>query len=241
VHRSRARKNWEEALFAGAAGLAMAFATGVAFIAQSRVPQVSWNFAMILVVGYMFKDRIKEGARRILALYMTRFLPDRTTRIVDPVTADDVGVCREKIDYGHAVHVPEEIKRLRNIDDFITVSQGELSESVIRYQKKIVLDSEMLPRLGDGFITGVTDIIRLNVDRLLRDMDDPEAALEYVDLEDFTVGKVKAAKSYQVDLAFRFMVDDGDHKSSRFQLVRLVLDRNGIKRMLRFDTPRAVV
>jgi hypothetical protein len=120
------------------------------------------------------------------------------------------------------------------------VSQGELSETVIRYQKKIVLDSEMLPRLGDGFITGVTDIIRLNVDRLLHDMDDPEAALEYVDLEDFTVGKVKAAKSYQVDLAFRFMVDDGDHKSSRFQLVRLVLDRNGIKRMLRFDTPRAV-
>jgi hypothetical protein len=240
VQRSAGRQNWEEVTFAVAAGLAMAFATGVAFIAQSRVPQASWNFAMLLVVGYMFKDRIKEGARRILTKYMRRFLPDRTTRIVDPVTAEDVGECREKVDYGHGVQVPEEIKRLRNIDDFITVSQGELSEQVIRYQKKIVLDSEMLPRLGDGFITGVTDIIRLNVDRLLHDMDDPEAALEYVDLEDFTVGKVKAAKSYQIDLAFRFMVDDGDHKSSRFQLVRLVLDRNGIKRMLRFGTPRAV-
>ena len=240
VHRSSGRRNWEEVLFAIAAGLAMTFATGVAFIARTRLPQVSWNFAMVLVVGYMFKDRIKEGSRRILARYMSRFLPDRTTRIIDPVTADEVGVCKEKVDYSHGVRVPEEIKRLRSIDDFITVSQGELSEMVIRYQKKIVLDSEMLPRLGDGFITGVTDIIRLNVDRLLRDMDDPEAALEYVDLEDFTVGKVKAAKSYQVDLAFRFMVDDGDHKSSRFQMVRLVLDRNGIKRMLRFDAPRAV-
>ena len=136
--------------------------------------------------------------------------------------------------------VPQEIVRLRRVDDFIAVASGEVSETVIRYQKKIVLDSEMLPKLGDGIITGVTDIIRLNVDRLLRDMDDPEAALEYVDLEDFTVGKVKAAKSYQVDLAFRFMVDDGDVKSARYQLVRLVLDRNGIKRMLRFDTPRAV-
>jgi hypothetical protein len=241
VQRSAGRRNWEEVLFAIAAGLAMAFATGVAFIAQSRVPQVSLNFAIILVVGYMFKDRIKDGARRILAIYMSRFLPDRTTRIVDPVTREDVGVCKEKVDYGHAVKVPEEITLLRRVDDFITVAQGEVSESVIRYQKKIVLDSEMLPKLGDGFVTGVTDIIRLNVERMLRDMDDPEAALEYVDLEDFTVGKVKAAKSYQVDLAFRFMVDDGDHKSSRFQLVRLVLDKNGIKRMLRFDAPRPVV
>lgn len=241
VQRSAARRNWEEALFAAAAGLAMAFATGVAFVAQSRVPQVSLNFAIILVVGYMFKDRIKDGARRVLQLYMSRFLPDRTTRIVDPVTKDDVGVCQEKLDYGAAVKVPEEITRLRKVDDFIAVSSGEVSEAVIRYQKKIVLDSQMLPRLGDGFVTGVTDIIRLNVDRMLRDMDDPESALEYVDLEDFTVGKVKAAKSYQVDLAFRFMVDDGDHKSSKFQLVRLVLDRNGIKRMLRFDAPRPVV
>ena len=241
VHRSAGRRNWEEALFAIAAGLAMAFATGVAFFAQTRIPQVSLNFAIVLVVGYMFKDRIKEGSRRILQLYMSRFLPDRTTRIVDPVTKEDVGICKEKLDYGAAVKVPEEITRLRRVDDFIAVASGEMSEQVIRYQKKIVLDSEMLPRLGDGFVTGVTDIIRLNVDRMLRDMDDPESALEYVDLEDFTVGKVKAAKSYQVDLAFRFMVDDGDHKSSRFQLVRLVLDRNGIKRMLRFDAPRPVV
>jgi hypothetical protein len=241
VQRSAARRNWEELLFAIAAGFAMAFATGVAFVAQSRVPQFSFNFAMILVVGYMFKDRIKDGARRVLARYMSRFLPDRTTRIVDPVTRDSVGVCKEKVDYAAAVKVPEEINQLRQVDDFIAVASSEVSEMVIRYQKKIVLDSEMLPRLGDGFVTGVADIIRLNVDRLLRDMDDPELALEYVDLEDFTVGKVKAAKSYQVDLAFRFAVDDGDTRSSKFQLVRLVLDRNGIKRMLRFDAPRPVV
>lgn len=237
VHRSSSRRNWEEVLFAIAAGLAMAFATGVAFVAQSRVPQVSLNFALIIVVGYMFKDRIKEGARRVVAAYMHRFLPDRITRIVDPVTTDLVGVCKEKVDYGSAVKVPAEIIALRRTDDFITVSQGEMPESVIRYQKKIALESDMLPRLGDGFITGVTDIIRLNVDRLLRDMDDPESALEYVDIEDFTVGKVRAAKSYQVDLAFRFFVDDGDRKDTHFQLVRLVLDRNGIKRMLRLGAP----
>jgi hypothetical protein len=82
-------------------------------------------------------------------------------------------------------------------------------------------------------VAGVTDIIRFNVERFLRDMDDPELALEYVDLEDFSVGRVKAAKSYQVDLAFRFTTEESKQEKVSVQLVRLVLDRNGIKRMLR--------
>ncbi len=234
VRRASGRKNWEEVLFAMAAGLAMAFATGVVFFAQNKIPQASFNFFLVLVVGYMFKDRIKEGARRVFSSFASKHLYDRATRIMDPVTQDRVGVCREKVDY-QSPTVPDEVQRLRRTDDFITVSQGELSETVIRYQKKIILDSGMLPRLGDdGIITGVTDIIRINIDRMLRDMDDPESAMEYVDLEDFTVGKVKAAKCYQLDMAFRFSVDDGEHKHTTMQLVRLILDRNGIKRMLRF-------
>ncbi len=231
VQRSSPRKAWEELLFALAAGSSMAFALGVGLFAQSRYPQASFNFFMLAVVGYMFKDRLKEGLRRVLASYAGKFLYERTTRITDPVTQDDVGVCREKIDYGAAVHVPEDIARLRAKDDLVTVAQGELAETVIRYRKKIILESEMLPRIGDGLVTGVTDIIRLNIGRLLHDMDDPEYALDYVDLEDFSVGKLQMAKSYRVDVAFRFSLDDGRHQRTSVRLVRLVLDRNGIKRM----------
>ncbi|MBI3186198.1 MAG: hypothetical protein HYZ28_29015 [Myxococcales bacterium] len=237
VRREAGRTGWEEGAFAMAAGLAMAFATAVAFAAQERFHQASLNFFLILVVGYMLKDRIKEGLRRIFAAFASRHLFDRATRILDPVTKDEIGVCKEKVDYGRAARVPKEIQRLRQTDDFITVSQGELAETAIRYQKQVVLDSELLPKMGGGIASGVTDIIRLNVDRLLRDMDDPEYALEYVDLEDFSVGRVRAAKSYQVDLAFRFSVEDGKTKGVSLQLVRLVLDRNGIKRMLRFEPP----
>lgn len=231
VQRSSKRKAWEEVLFAIAAGGSMAFALGVGLFAQSRYPQASFNFFMLAVVGYMFKDRMKEALRRILAAYMGKFLYERTTVIVDPVTQDDVGVCREKLDYGDNVQVPPEIAKLRAQDDLVTVAQSELSETVIRYRKRIALDSEMLPRIADGIVSGVTDIIRLNIDRLLHDMDDPEYALDYVDLEDFSVGKLQMAKSYRVDVAFRFAVDDGRHQRTTVRLVRFVLDRNGIKRM----------
>ncbi|MBN1205789.1 MAG: hypothetical protein JXB05_12805 [Myxococcaceae bacterium] len=233
ARRKQRRQGWEEVLFAMAAGLAMAFATAVAFWAQLRFTQVSLNFFLIAVVGYMVKDRIKEGLRRIFSKFAAMHLFDRMAEIVDPVTKKCLGTCEERVDYGRSAKVPDEIAALRCTDDFITVSQGELAETVIRYQKEIVLDAELLPRTGRG-LTGVTDIIRFNVERFLRDMDDPELALEYVDLEDFSVGKVKAAKSYQVDLAFRFTTDEADQKRVSTQMVRLVLDRNGIKRMLRF-------
>jgi hypothetical protein len=230
--RKQKRQGWEEVLFAIAAGLAMAFATAVAFWAQLRFTQVSLNFFLIAVVGYMVKDRIKEGLRRIFSKFASKHLYDRMAEIVEPVTNKGLGTLEERVDYDRAVKIPGEIASLRRTDDFITVSQGELAETVIRYQKEIVLDAELLPRTERG-VAGVTDIIRFNVERFLRDMDDPELALEYVDLEDFSVGRVKAAKSYQVDLAFRFTTEESDQEKVSVQLVRLVLDRNGIKRMLR--------
>jgi hypothetical protein len=221
-------------LFALAAGVAMAFATAVAVWAQVRFTQASLNFFLIMVVGYMMKDRIKEGMRRIFSQVAARHLYDRTAGIVDPVTEKCLGTCEEKVDYGRSVRVPPEVAALRSLDDFITVSQGELTETVIRYQKQVVLDVELLPRTERG-VSGITDIIRLNVERFLRDMDEPEYALEYVDLEDFSVGRVRGAKSYQVDLAFRFIVQEAGQERVSLQLVRLVMDRNGIKRMLRLS------
>lgn len=231
VQRSSPRKAWEEVLFALAAGLAMAFALGVGLFAQNRYPQVSFNFFVIAVIGYMMKDRIKEGLRRLAAAFAGKFLFERTTRILDPVTHDDVGVCKEKIDFGSAVDVAESITKLREQDDLIVAAKGELPESVIRYRKKIVLESDMLPRIADGIVSGVTDIIRVNVERMLHDMDDPDYTIDYVDLEDFSVEKLRASKAYRVDVAFRFSVDDGKHQETTVKLVRLVLDRNGIKRM----------
>jgi hypothetical protein len=240
ARRDLRRQGWEEVTFAAAAGVAMLFATVVAVWAQARFPQASLNFVLIIVVGYMMKDRIKEGLRRIFASLAARHLFDRSVSIVDPVTQDRVGMCYEKMDWGPPINVPEEILQLRKQDDFVTVSQGELTEYIIRYQKEIVLESAQLPKMMSG-ISGVTDIIRINVDRFLRDMDDPEHAIEYVDTEDLTIGRVRGAKSYQMDVAFRFTVLDQEQKRSSLQLVRLVLDRNGLKRMLRLSSPESQV
>ncbi|MFP2925369.1 hypothetical protein ACLESO_09150 [Pyxidicoccus sp. 3LG] len=236
--RRQKRQGWEEMLFALAAGVAMTFATAVAFWAQERYAQASLNFFLILVVGYMVKDRIKEGLRRMLSRVAATHLADRTTDLVDPVTGRSIGTCEERVDYGPSLKVPEAVSALRHRDDFFTASQGEVSETVIRYRKQIILDARLLPRTERG-LSGVTDILRLNVERFLRDMDEPELALEYVDLADLSVGHIRGAKRYPVDMVFRFTVveEETDRRQETQEFVRLMLDRNGIQRMQRFIEP----
>ena len=62
-------------------------------------------------------------------------------------------------------------------------------------------------------------------------------------LEDFSVGHVRGAKRYQVDLVLRCTVTGkGSGEAARgrvsLELVRLVLDRNGIARLQRLTPPQ---
>ena len=64
----------EQTIYAIAAGLAMLFATGVAFISQRRYGNLTLPFFVALVISYMFKDRIKEILRGILNTRVAPFL-----------------------------------------------------------------------------------------------------------------------------------------------------------------------
>ncbi len=50
----------EQLLIGFAAGLSMVFATLIAFYAQEKYGNLTLPFFSFLVVGYIFKDRIKE-------------------------------------------------------------------------------------------------------------------------------------------------------------------------------------
>ena len=238
THRTQSRQGYEEALFALAAGLAMMLATGIAAWAQVRYDQLSFSFFFALVVGYMMKDRLKEALRRAFARVADRHLFDRTFDIYRLSKDADLAQAREKVEYLRTAQVPRELSLLRHEDELVRDTEGELSETVLRYQRDVVVDVGALPRWVDG-PAGVTDILRISVDRLLRDMDEPEFALEYVDAEDYSVGRVRAVKAYRVDLACRFTAEEGERRETTIQVVRLVLDRNGIKRLDRLQSSTA--
>jgi hypothetical protein len=231
LHRDGSRRGFQELGFAMAAGIAMAFATVVAFWAQARMKQLGLQLFVVLVVAYMFKDRLKEATRGLLARLLERGLFDRKTIIDDPA-GGRLGTLREKIGFVPRERLPADAVqvRARDLDPELRIAEAELRETVIHYRKEIQLRPR---RRGGG---AVTDIVRFHMARFLREMDEPDGEIAYVDAETQSLGPVRAAKTYRVDVVFRF--HDRPGQAPQTTLMRLVLDRNGIKRIERVDAGR---
>lgn len=233
ILRRGAPRQWLELAFATAAGIAMAATLVVTFWAQARYANVSMQFFLILVVAYMLKDRLKEGAKQSFARALRRRLWDRRVVITDPV-GERLGQLWEKIQYEESEHVPAEVREIRRLgkDDAELEAEEELRETVFHYKKRIVLQpSDWFLRRGGR---GVTDIVRFNVNRWLRDMDEPHEIIEFMDPKTQELTPLRAAKVYKVDVVFRFCAAEDEPPVS--SLLRLVLDRRGIKRIERWES-----
>jgi hypothetical protein len=231
IRREQPRRRWQEVLSAAAAGIAMAFATVIAFWAQARYSRLGLQLFTILVVAYMFKDRIKEGARGTFSRWLARHLYDRKIVIDDPA-GGWLGICREKVEYVAPAEVPGDVRELRERgrDPTLIEAERELRGSVIRYRKEILLSGRRLRGRRGG--AAVTDILRFHVARLLHQMDEPSQEIEWVDLETRRLEPIRAAKVYHVDVVFRFQAGGAPATTS---LLRLILDRRGIKRIERSE------
>jgi hypothetical protein len=229
VKRYAARRQWLEVFYAVAAGLSMAFATVIAFWAQRRWPAASLNVFLILVVAYMFKDRLKEGTRGFFAGVLDRRMYDRKIVISDQF-GEEVGYCQEKVAFLSEAHLPSDVHaiRLASYDPSLRVAESELEETVIHYRKQVVLPRAALGHRKDPS-AGVTDIIRFHIGRFLHDMDEPAQEIDYMDENTHELRPVRAAKVYHVDVVFRFTEREGEVAPTK--LMRLVLDREGIKRV----------
>ena len=220
IRRMAARRTWQEVFFAISAGIAMAFATLVAFWAQARYSQLELRLLLIFVVAYMFKDRLKDAFRAFFARFLDRYFWDRVIAIEDP-RGGSFGRCREKIEYLKPHRVPPDVvaARAAGTDPATRLVEEELAETVTRYKKEIVLEGKH----------AVTDILRFHIGRLTRDMDEQWQKIDWVDRETFDLAPLRAAKVYHVDVVFRFTTREGERPVT--SLERLVLDRRGIKRL----------
>ena len=230
LRRAAARKRWQDLVYALAAGIAMTFFMAVAFWGQARDQGLAGLF-VIPIVAYMFREHLKEAARGLFARLLERGLYDRKMVIDDPA-GGALGSLREKIAYVRRGEIPPDVAELRrrDVDPIIRIAEEELRETIVHYRKEIVLAR----RRREG--GALTDIVRFHVQRFLHEMDEPDGEIEYVDAETHELERVRAAKTYRVDVVFRFHARVG--QAPQTTLMRLVLDRNGIKRIERVDGGR---
>jgi hypothetical protein len=214
----------EHLLLAMGAGVAMLFATGVAFYYQKVYGTLSLGFFVILVVSYMLKDRMKALSQARLQSWLSKNVYDRSTSIYDPLTGDKMGVCREAVGFVQEKRVDPLAVKLRNRDHITEIENTWRAEKVIHYTKDITLYSRHILR-NHKRKTGVTDIVRFNLRNFLLKMDEPTKDL-------FTLNEgrsevIPGARVYHVNVILRFT----SKRETRYERIRLVLNRDGIKRL----------
>lgn len=210
-----------EFIFAVSAGLAMLAYVIVSLWAGQRWSATSIPFALVLVVGYIVKDRIKDWFKLIFSKKMTRYFSDFKTDIRDPETDDKIGVCRHAFSFIPEKKVPREIMNLRR--DWRHHSKDFwVTEDVMKYEKEVTLRPGPIirahSRLGD-----IIDIIRFNIHRFLERLDEPYEIHRAFDPVTGAITKFNCARTYHINLILRL--------ANKMKRIRLVMDQTGLKRI----------
>ena len=226
----------EQMLLALAAGLSMIFATVVAFYAQQRFGMFTLPVFVALVVGYMFKDRIKELARLFFLRHTQNFLFDRRTMIRTIDNVHTLGFLREKMGFVPEEEVPTPILALRNQGLLTEIEQDGQTENILCYTKEVVLQGAAFRHVYKGGppVTGISDIMRFDMRPYLRKMDDPIERWPYLQAGELRVAR--CVKTYHINVVTVYTVD----KTQEFVKVErtlITLTRDGIRRLKHVHDP----
>ncbi len=228
----REGRGTEQFLYAIAAGLSMIFATIVAFYFQSLYGNLTLPFFAALVVGYMFKDRIKELARDIFSAKLQDRLYDRRTDICSLDGKHKLGVLREKVSFVQEKDVPRPVLQSRNKDSFADLANAGFGETIICHAKDVVLYADAFAKVSVDMptMTGLNDITRYDVRRFLKKMAEPVQERPFLLNDELTT--ITTHKVYHLNLISRYRVLKPKAKKEKSHTgVRVVLNQKGIKRI----------
>lgn len=230
IEAQREGKALEQVLLAIAAGISMFFATAVAFYFQSVYGSFTFPAFVALIVGYMFKDRIKQLGQTIFAGKLHSNLFDRRIHINTLDGKYRLATLREKITFMKESEISPEVRLARQKDPFADLDNDQKGETIICHTKDIVLNADLFRKAFAGLpkISGLNDIIRYDIYRYLRKMDDPVE--ENLLLRDGKVEVVHAQKVYHINVVSQYSSTSFGNEQI-YKRMRLVLNRLGIKRI----------
>ncbi len=233
VRSSRRTERVQDLLFGIAAAVAMAVAVTLQLVALWTVgtptsPQVGgttlFTFVGLAVGGYILKDRLKERLKVWFQAGIPYWLYDRRQELRVEAGGASVGSVEETVRLLRAVELVPLVARLRDAGEPPLFAEQRAEEDVIHYRRKLRVDGERA-RAQAPEMTAIDEILRMNVTRWLRRMDDPARALLHL-TEDGRIGVVTATKTYRVIL----IVARGDAEP-RYDKYAVVLTRDGIERI----------
>ncbi len=219
-----------QVIYAAAAGIAMFFATALAFYYQNKYGNFTMPFFFAMVFGYMFKDRMKDGLRAMMVQQLHKKINDFRTNIIGG-SGKSIGQFEERFSYIPERSLDGDILIARNRAPILGLGNEATQERVMAYRKKVFIDNQVFRRLYRSLETpGVVDITRFNVLPFIGKMDDPNGYGFVRRGEGYA--RIKCPRVYHINFVIRYRMGDLE---SRIRKFRVVLNRKGIKRIEKQD------
>ena len=224
-------EGWTQFFYGLAAGVAMLFAAVTMVLAQSRYATTSAPFVTVVVISYVFKDRIKDWLKLIFSKGMTRWLADRKANIHDPRTGAKIGSYKEAFSFVRPDQVPPEVHHRRNIDNFTSLDEEGKPERVMKHEKEVTLYPDPILKVHERR-KDFNDIMRFSIDDFLRQADDPKVDYLHLDDEGGRLENLHCSRVYHVNMLMRYSSNDSAGRPEvSYERVRIVFNRDGIIRL----------
>ena len=220
---SSSGKRWEHALAGIAAAIAMTIGVVGTLIDQKYFPNNRIPWAAIIILTYMFRDRIKEILRRNLVKSFRRLISDEMVYLVDQAANQKIGKVKGQVQFLKSSQTPREIQQRRHSgkNPFKNLLP---EEDVIYFRRDFSINNKTL-RENHNRLENLTDILRLNLDRFLKEMDSPEKKIPSFA---FSPPKIISGKRiYHLYLIAGLSKSDSEQR----RVYRLNVSRNGIERI----------
>jgi len=215
----------EQLIFSIAAGLAMVFSTGIAFYYQQLYGNFTLPFFIILVVGYMFKDRIKSFIGLLFISKASSFFYDFKVKIKDP-ESNRIGIIKENFTFVPYKNLGKKVKLHRSKNRILDGDYDLSGEQIVQYKKKIVIYPKKFGKeISDDRLNSLADITRINFYRFIPQMDDPKK--KYSILKKGKIIKRVGNKIYHINVIQKFYTEKG----ITFKRFVVIMTRKGIKRI----------
>jgi hypothetical protein len=216
----------QELLLSMAAGLAMVFATAAAFLAHVQYENWTTTFFVVLVVSYMFKDRIKAMTQNYLKTKGQQMFFDFRTTIYGQTTQRPLGVQKESFGFVDAAKIDPEVMKYRNRDRLAALDNDYCGEQIILYKRRTRLHPERIIEAFDECgINGINEIIYFDFTRFARKMENSKSTVFIPGEKSYH--KLNGRYVYHLHLVVKYSSD----VQPVYQHFRVVMTRNGIQRI----------
>lgn len=214
----------EQLYYSIAAGVAMIFATAVAWLTQVRFGNITWPLFIALVISYMMKDRIKELMRFYFAHKLGNKYYDKKAKI--SIGKKNVGIIKEGVDFISYAKTPDCVRRMRNDAATIDDASRIFEEKILLYRKRVDIDGKALNEIGEYPMKGINEIMRLHLTRFSQKMDNPEVPIDTL-ADDGSINTVKVQKIYYINVVFQLCHET----EAEYRHFRILMTRSGILRI----------